>query len=127
MTSTTRSNESITLDPDDPFEAVLIEAIKIRRDKRDDYTGDDPHTQSFYDVAYQNNDSAGKAVEHLVATKQTRLRTLLNPNRRKSIKNESIRDTMIDRLNYSALAICVLDEGGYDSTKRLVCSWEADA
>jgi hypothetical protein len=105
--------EDITLDPSDEFERKLIEMVKLSRLKRHDYAGDDDPWQNFYDSAEQVNDTAGKSVETLIGTKQARLRQLLFKNRQP--KNESVRDTILDRAVYSVIALCIFDRGDYDT------------
>lgn len=112
-----------TLNQDDPFEKVLIEMAKLRKTKSADYAGDDDPNQNFYDVAYQTNSTAGKAVEHMIATKQARLRVLSAPGRKPN--HESVRDTRLDRAVYAVLAVVVDDEGGYNHG-TLVCGPEAE-
>lgn len=102
----------ITISDEDPFEKVLMEMVTLNRKKRADYAGDEWWTQNFYDTAYQNNDTAGRACEFLISTKQSRLRVLSQPGR--SPKNESIRDTILDRAVYSSIALGLYDEGGYN-------------
>lgn len=107
---------NITLDPKEPFEAMLIELVKTHRSKRSDYAGDDHPNQNFYDSAYQLGVTGGHSVETLIATKQARLRILLprlwkNPHSKPS--NESIRDTLVDRSVYSGIALTIWDEDGY--------------
>ena len=115
-TTSVVADESITLNPDDPFEKVVIEMVKTNRLKRADYAGDDHPWQNFYDSAYQLGLSGGHSVETLIATKQARLRVLL-PRFWKKIgkpKNEGIRDSLLDRAVYSTIAVSIFDEGEYE-------------
>jgi|SRR6478752_106218 len=111
---------TLELNEEDPFEAVLIEMVKLNRSKRADYAGADWWTQNFYDSAYQCNMTAGQSCEQLIATKQARLRVLTKPGAKP--KNESIRDTRLDRAVYSVISVGLHDEGGYDN-KELTVSW----
>ena len=114
--STAQSDESITLNVEDPFEKVVYEMVKLNRLKRADYAGDDHPWQNFYDSAYQLGLSGGHSVETLIATKQARLRVLL-PRFWKKIgkpKNEGIRDSLLDRAVYSTIAVSIFDEGEYE-------------
>jgi hypothetical protein len=81
------------------------------RAKRHDYAGDSDPWQNFYDSAQQVNGTAGQSVETLIATKQARLRQLLFTGR--SPKNESVRDTILDRAVYSVIALSIFDRGDY--------------
>jgi hypothetical protein len=67
----------VKLDPNEPFDAVLIKMLETHRAKRKDYAGDDHPNQNFYDTAYQLSLTGGHAVESLISTKQARLRVLL--------------------------------------------------
>lgn len=111
-----RVANSIVLDPNNPFEAVLIEMVKTHRAKAKDYAGDGHPNQNFYDSGYQLNLTAGHSCETLIATKQARLRVLLPSlwsNSDSEPSNESIRDTFLDRAVYSVIALTILDEGDY--------------
>lgn len=110
----------ITLNPDQPFEKVLIEMVLLHRAKGADYagadeTGNDPF-QNFYDVAYQLSLTPGHDAEHMIATKQARLRVLMPRfwNKTGKPRNESIRDTLKDRAVYSVIAVALFDEGSYE-------------
>lgn len=116
------TNNKITLDPSNDFEAVLIKMVQTSRAKRADYAGDgvDDHPwQNFYDSAYQLGNTAGHSVETLIATKQARLRVLLpkfwkTGRKDKNVaKNEPVDDTLLDRAVYSVIAVCIWNEGGY--------------
>jgi hypothetical protein len=113
-----QASPEVTLDPMDPFERVLIEMVTLNRLKRADYAGDDKWTANFYDSAYQTNTTAGHACELLLSTKASRLRTLLKPGREP--KNEPVRDTLRDRAVYSAIAVGIWDEGGYENVSLTV-------
>ena len=105
------------LDPEDPFEAVVAEMVTMNRKKRKDYAGEDHPFQNFYDSAYQQSATGGNSCECLIATKQSRLRTLLRDNAN-APENESIEDTLIDRAVYTAIAVAIYKEGGYDPNKQ---------
>jgi len=110
---------SITLDPENPFEAVLIQMVETHRAKAKDYAGDDHPNQNFYDTAYQLGLTAGHSVETLIGTKQARLRVLLPRMWRNgdSPSNEGIDDTLLDRAVYSVIAKTLWEEGGYTLDK----------
>lgn len=101
------------LNPDDPFDKVIIEMLEMNRRKRNDYAGTDHPFQNFYDSAYQLNSTAGDSVETLIATKQSRLRVIRKPGH--EVSNEGLRDTILDRAVYSVIALGILDEGGYST------------
>ena len=86
-----------------PFEALLIEMAEMHRRKSADYTGDDDSLQNFIDSAYLTNLDPQQSCEVLLGTKAARLRVLTQPGREP--KNESVRDTKIDRAVYAVLAV----------------------
>lgn len=108
--------DQIVLDPEEPFDAVLIQMLQTHRAKRADYAGGDHPNQNFYDTAYQLSQTGGHSVETLIATKQARLRVLLpqvwkNSNTKPA--NEGIEDTLLDRAVYSVIALTIWNEKGY--------------
>lgn len=122
------NSRSLTLDADDPFEALVIDAVLLNRKKRKDYAGDSHWLQNFYDSAYQLGQTGGHSVESLIATKQARLRVLLPTlwAGKSKPENESVEDTILDRFVYSGLALGLYREGGYDPNNELVCSWPSE-
>jgi hypothetical protein len=107
----------ITLDADNPFEAILIQMVETHRKKKQDYAGDGHPNQNFYDSAYQLGLTGGHSVEALIATKQARLRVLLpalwnNPDAQP--ENEGIGDTLLDRAVYAVIAMTIWKENGYE-------------
>lgn len=95
----------------DPFDRVLDEMRALNLRKRSDYAGDESPFQNFMDSAHQVGQAPGVSVEVLIGTKQARLRHLLFTGR--DLKNESIRDSLIDRAVYSVIALAMFDAGLY--------------
>lgn len=94
----------------DKRKAILREMAELHDRKSQDYAnGEDPYI-NFKLSAEQVDITAGQSVEVLIATKQARLRELLGKG--KNPQNESVRDTLIDRIVYSMIA-CILHDGGY--------------
>jgi hypothetical protein len=106
-------DNSVLLNPDNPFEAVLVEMVRLHRAKSNDYARDDDPLINFRLSADQVQAVPGLSCEVLIGTKQARLRELLW-TRGKTPKNESVRDTLIDRCVYSVIAVELFDEGGYE-------------
>ncbi len=103
MTEDSRHEECVTLDPDDPFEAVLIEMVQVNRKKRASYTSAGSSPWENFDRAedqVQIPDGAG--IEYMIATKQARLRALAS--RGGKTEYESVVDTKLDRAVYSIIA-----------------------
>lgn len=115
-------SDSLELNPDDPFEAILIKMVETNRRKRADYAGNDHFLANFYNSARQLRLTPGHSVEQLIATKQARLNVLLPrlwgfasnfPMADSAPMNESIDDTLLDRAVYAVLALCIWNESGY--------------
>lgn len=104
----------VVVDPDDPFDKVIIEILELNRRKRADYTSGGPF-DNFKHSAGQVNQPAGVGLEVLLATKQARLRTLLFAGREPN--NESIRDSVLDRAVYAVIGLAMWDDGLYDDTQ----------
>lgn len=109
----------VTLNPDIPFEAVLIKMVETHRAKAKDYTDGDS-LQNFIDEAYQTGLTPGDCLEVMISVKQGRLRVLL-PKRFGDDKpaNEPIEDTILDRAVYSVLALEAYQAGLYDAFPSL--------
>lgn len=110
------SNDNRVLNLDDPFEAVVWDMVQMNRRKRADYAGDGNPFQNFIDSAYQVNSVPGMSCEQLIATKQARLRNLINCNLINSGRvpqNESVEDTMLDRAVYATIALAMYRQGLY--------------
>src|SRR3974390_2665008 len=97
----------LTLDPDNPSEAILIEVVKVHRAKSHDYAADDDIYSNFREVGEQMDSSPLDACDTLVAVKQARIKQL---RRKGDPKNESLRDSYIDRLVYALIAVVLYDE-----------------
>lgn len=104
-------SDTLTLDPNDPFEKQLIDIVATNRRKRKDYAGDGDPFRNFKDTAIQVNGSPGLSVEVLLATKASRLKTLLFTGA--SAVNESVEDTILDRAVYSIIALAMYRQGLY--------------
>jgi hypothetical protein len=69
----------VELDPNDPFDAVLIEVVTMNRNKRKDYAGDGDLFSNFRDSSYNLGLEGFGPVEaayQLLLTKVARLRSL---------------------------------------------------
>ena len=79
------------------FCEILKEASKLRWKKLQDYG-----------QSYRNFGILGVIIR--LGDKMSRIERLFKDPKSQKIKNESIRDTLLDILNYSAMAIMLLDE-----------------
>lgn len=100
--------QGITLDPSDPYEAVLMELARNHREHPDDY-------QSHYDVAYQLGLTPGHMIEVGVAETQSVLRLLGIENKR-IIDSTTQRMLLIQRARFAADSVALFDEGSYAET-----------
>jgi hypothetical protein len=105
MASTNRTNW--TLDPEDPFERVLIEMVELSRKKSHDYAADNDRFSNFRESADHLGLRAVDSADLLIATKQARLKQL---RQKGDPANESLRDTYLDRACYSVITLALLDE-----------------
>lgn len=115
-TQTNLNSEQMVLTDKDPFDAIIIQMVKVNRAKRADYASGHP-LGNFFDSAQQLGLTAGHSVETLIATKQARLKTLLPKlwiDPKSGPVNEPIEDTLLDRAVYSVLALWIWQEGHYE-------------
>lgn len=96
-----------TLDPNDPFERVLIEMVNLSRRKAHDYAAENDRFSNFRETADHMDLDPIDSCDLLIATKQARLKQL---RRKGDPANESLRDTYIDRAVYSVIAVALFDE-----------------
>ena len=96
----------------DPIGAILLEMYEVNKSKRADYTGDRGIFANFEESGDQVGIAAGKGIEYMIATKQSRLKGLMRPGVKPN--NESVEDTLLDRAVYSVLAVCAYANGLYE-------------
>lgn len=99
------------LNTKEPIDRVLAEMLAINKRKRADYATDEDPWSNFKAAAGQVNQAPGFAVEVLIGVKQARLKELLFSGR--EARNESVRDTLLDRAVYSVIALAMYDEELY--------------
>lgn len=110
--------DSTTLDPNHPFEAVLLEMAALSRRKRADYAVDGSPFSNFYETAAEMRRAgivgftALDSVAFNRAQKTVRLRALKTNGRLDQTANESVRDSLLDDAVYAAIALAIYDEGG---------------
>ena len=101
--------EAVTLDPTDPFDAVLIDIVLTNRKKRHDYTSSGTSPWSNFDITEARiarrygldpDQVRGMAVDSMLFTKDTRLDALRS---RGSAMNESVDDTELDSAVYAII------------------------
>lgn len=100
-----KADDAITLSPDDPFEAVLIDIVKTNRAKRADYAHDGDIFSNFREAGQACGVDAADIVEMHIATKNARLRALKANGREP--ENEAVADTLLDRAVYSVIRVCL--------------------
>lgn len=92
----------LELDPNDPFDKLIIPIVETNRRKRADYAKDGDIYSNFRGVGMRTGTNALAAVETLIATKEERLAALEANGRGPA--NESVIDTYLDRAVYAILA-----------------------
>lgn len=107
----TKFDDEVTLNPDDPFERVIMDLVTTNRSKRADYALDGSPWSNFDDTAnalgiegFSPVDSANFNIEQ----KSARLRSLRKNGRTEDPANESVADTYLDRAVYSVIAFAML-------------------
>ena len=96
-------SSGLRLDPNDPFEATLIDMVTVNRAKRHDYTreGSSPW-DNFDGVEQALGLPAGTATDVLIATKMHRKKALAT--REVGPQNEALEDTLLDHAVYAVIA-----------------------
>lgn len=101
--------EVITLDPNDPFDRVLIDIVTTNRRKRADYTTTGSSAWQNFDIAEERlarrygldrEKIRGAAVDMLLFTKDTRLDSITSNGQ---AQNEPAEDTLLDEAVYSII------------------------
>lgn len=82
------------------FKEVLDEALKLHDAKHSDYNGQRP--------AWKTYGMMGRFFD--INRKFERIKTLLWEKKGNDVKDETVRDTLLDMIVYCALAIIVFDE-----------------
>lgn len=93
--------------PGGKFDSLLDEIKSLHDKKAHDYAKDSDRFSNFKEAAIFSGVKAEDTFEVLLGIKQARL---LELKRGKTPKNESIRDTLLDRAVYSILALQFYDE-----------------
>lgn len=100
----------VTLDPNDPFEAVVLDMVKTNRAKRADYAVDGSPFSNFDDTANALGIDGFNAVDSAlfnVNQKIARLRSLRKNGRMDDTANESVTDTYLDLAVYACIALAI--------------------
>lgn len=104
------SLDAVTLNPDDPFERVVMDIVQTNRRKRKDYAVDGSPFSNFDTTA------AGLGIEGFgakesaifnVLQKLARLSSLRANGRLDDPQNESVEDTYLDLAVYSIIAYAI--------------------
>lgn len=107
--------DPVTLDPERPFERVLIEMVALHRKKSADYALDGDSLSNFFRTAEimarkgWTGLNALASADFLLSVKEARIETLRANGRLDQTANESARDTMIDDANYAVLKLAIYD------------------
>lgn len=99
-----------TLNPDDPFERVIMDMLATNRRKRADYAVDGSPWSNFDDTANALGIPGFTPVDSVnfnIEQKSARLRSLRKNGRMQDPRNESVADTYLDRAVYSVIALAM--------------------
>jgi hypothetical protein len=105
--------ESVTLDPEDPFDAALIPIVQTNRRKRSDYSRDgDPFSSFRTSSGLLGLEGFGPVEAGLfnITQKLSRLKSLRENGRMDDPKNEAVADTYLDMAVYAILVFAMARE-----------------
>ena len=108
VTPRVASEEGVTLDGSDPFEAALIQMTLINRKKRADYSEDGKWDSNFVtssEILGLSGFGRKEAVAMNISQKMARLRALRANGRMGAAQNESVLDTYLDLAVYAAILL----------------------
>lgn len=108
-----RKTSRVTLDPEDPFDAVLIGIVETNRRKRSDYATDGDIFVNFRrSAAFVGVKGFGprEAVLHNIGQKLARLEALRENGRMNEPSNESVADTYLDLAVYLIILKAIENE-----------------
>lgn len=98
------------LNPNDPFERVIMDMVATNRRKRADYAVDGSPWSNFDDTANALGIDGFTPVDSVnfnIEQKSARLRSLRKNGRMQDPRNESVTDTYLDRAVYSVIALAM--------------------
>lgn len=104
-----KEHSELMLNLDDPFEKIVNEMVQVQRRKAKDYASDGDTLKSMREVVQMLGIKEYTIVEDcnaMVHRKSARINNL----RGRSARNESVRDSYVDRAVYAILAIVALNE-----------------
>lgn len=97
-----------TLNPDDPFERVLIKMVKTNRLKRKDYARDADVFSNFHTTApFTATGTPEWSALFNVVQKLARLESLQINGRLDDPENEAVEDTFLDLAVYAVIAYAI--------------------
>ena len=104
---TTKQTNPLILNPEDEFESILVEAVKMRRKKAAVYGTDGDELQNFIDGAYMNNTTSLRQCEALMSKHGAAIKQWFGREPRADtnpVPTRTSDDGYIDRVVYSILA-----------------------
>lgn len=107
----TIEKETVTLDPDDPFDAALIPIVQTNRKKRKDYALDGDAFSSFTDTSSlmaMDGFEAREAAYFNMLQKVVRLKSLRANGRFDDPQNEAVEDTFLDLAVYGVITYGII-------------------
>ena len=123
----------IELNPDDPFDKVVINMVEMNRKKRNDYAADSDPFSNFRDTA-DDFGMAGfgpaESAQILLLTKVARLKSLRLNGRMDNPSNESVLDTYLDLAMYATILLALVKEeastANTESRESKIKEWNKD-
>lgn len=101
------SSEDTKLNMLDPFEARVAEILALYRSKNSDYTGDNPDILATFREYTSLGITIHQGIEARLVDKEQRIKAMLRGHK---AHHEALRDTLLDRINYSLFALTAYDE-----------------
>ena len=103
--------DEITLNPNDPFEKVIVDMVLTNRAKRADYAKDDDIFSNFaVTSAFAGFPNRWLSALFNCQQKLARIQSLVANGRLSDPKNEAILDTLLDNAVYATIAYAIAME-----------------
>jgi len=94
---------TVELDRNDPFDAAVLEIVRMNRKKRRDYAKDGEWDTNFVQTADHFGMDVWESAEFNLVQKVARLRSLRANGRMSEPENESVADTYLDAAVYAVI------------------------
>lgn len=103
--------DTVVLDKNDPFEAVLLGIIETNKRKRKDYASDQDVFSNFRDTSnFANFETPWMSALFNCSQKLARISSLRENGRLDDPSNEAVEDTLLDNAVYSIIALAIFND-----------------